>query len=83
MEKVDLALIPLTDLMAELHKRFDIWVFSGMQLRGGEREQIATFRKWGGNSTTCAGLCSQLQIAIYDQHLNSDNVDDDDEPFEP
>ncbi len=62
----DLSLVPFDDLMKELHKRFDVWVFSGMQVRNKEEGTIFTTRKWGGNSTMCGGLVGELQIAIYD-----------------
>lgn len=80
MPNPDLALVSIDDLMEELNKRFDIWIFSGMQLRDNAEQKIFTMRKWRGNSATCAGLASQLQIACYDTHVDCDEIDD--EPFE-
>lgn len=62
----DLSLVPFDDLIAELHKRFDIFIFSGMQFRKIGKEELNTIRRWAGNKATCAGLASQLQIALYD-----------------
>jgi hypothetical protein len=62
----DLSLVSFDDLIAELHKRFDIFIFSGMQFRRVGGEELNTVRRWSGNKATCAGLASQLQIALYD-----------------
>jgi hypothetical protein len=62
----DLSLVSFDDLIAELHKRFDIFIFSGMQFRKIGSEELHTVRRWAGNKATCAGLASQLQIALYD-----------------
>lgn len=75
MPNVDLTLVSLDDLMFELDRRFDHWIFSGAMLRsegtGGARAdgKILTVRKWRGNSATCAGLASQIQIPIFEQHM--------------
>ncbi len=76
----DLSLVSVDELFEELNRRFDIWIFSGMQFRDQKESKIFTMRKWRGNSATCAGLASQLQIACYDAHVEQDEVDD--EPFE-
>jgi hypothetical protein len=80
MGEKDLSLVSLDDLMVEIDKRFDIWIFSGMQLRNQAAGNICTVRKWKGNSATCAGLASQMQVAIFDVHIDRDNFDDG--PFE-
>jgi hypothetical protein len=78
MQDQDLSLVSVDDLMKELHKRFDAFIFSGIQVRNPGK--IVTVRKWSGLSSTCAGLASQLQVVIYDRHQESE--DSDDEPFE-
>ena len=81
--KVDLSLVSIDDLLGELHKRFDVWIFSGMQLRNTGKGQIFTMRKWAGLKATCAGLASQMQIALYDVQCEEASEDDEDnEPFE-
>jgi len=77
----DLTLVSLDDLLEEINKRFDIWVFSGMQLRGRESQEIVTMRKWRGNSATCVGLASQLQFIINDQFVTIE-ADGDSDSFE-
>ena len=66
MNKVDLSLVSMSEILEEINKRYDMWIFSGLQLRKGSGNDILTSRKWGGNSATCMGLASQMQIAIYD-----------------
>lgn len=70
-QKTDLSLVPSDELFEELAKRFDVWIFSGLQIIDSKLK-IATSRKWRGNSATCAGLASQLQIAIYENYLKGE-----------
>ena len=76
MPKTDLSLVSIDDLILEIDRRYDFWVFSGLQIRSQQGSQILTTRKWKGNSATCAGLCSQLQVVIFDHHLDHDDSDD-------
>lgn len=79
----DLSLASFDDIIAELHKRYDVFIFSGLQIR--KKDEIFTIRKWGGNTATCAGLASQIQIAIYDTQCKeaSEKEQDHDILFEP
>lgn len=62
----DLSLVSLDDLLMEVDKRFDHWIFCGQQLGIGGPDHVFSMRKWRGGSAACAGLASQMQIAIYD-----------------
>jgi hypothetical protein len=77
---VDLSLVSIDDIFKEIDRRFDMWVYAGIQIRDRKEQSVLTVRKWQGNSATCAGLASQLQIAIYDTHVEKDEIDD--HPFE-
>lgn len=84
MEKIDLSLIPLEDILEEVNRRYDMWIFSGIQLRSRAANEIFTIRKWRGNSATCAGLASQMEIAIYDTACEmADRDKKEGETFEP
>lgn len=76
MRDKDLSLVSMDDLINEINKRFDVWIFSGMQIRDRDTK-IATLRKWRGNSATCSGLASQLQIVIADKYFNDEKNGDD------
>lgn len=76
MRDVDLSLVSMDNLINEINKRFDFWIFSGMQIRDQD-SKIVTLREWRGNSATCAGLASQLQIVIADQYFNNEKNGDD------
>lgn len=67
----DLSLVPIERLLTEIDRRYDNWVFCGMQC-DTRISKTVTVRKWRGNSATCAGLASQLQIAIYDVYMESE-----------
>jgi hypothetical protein len=79
MQKIDLSLLSVEVLLEEIKKRYDCFVFSGIQLRGGDRTM--TSRKWSGNHMIASGLVSQLQIAIYDKS-QEEAEEIGEEPFE-
>jgi len=62
----DLSLISTDELIEALSVRYDAFIFCGQQVGMGGPDKIVTTRKWQGNSATCAGLASQIQIAVYD-----------------
>ena len=71
MKTTDLSLVSVDDLIAELDRRFDHWIFSGMQVGIGKKDQYTTLRKWRGNPATCCGLASQTQMGIYDTYMET------------
>lgn len=73
MDHTELGLLSIDDLLSELDRRFDHWVFAGLQIRVEETAkqtaEHATMRKWRGNSATCMGMAAQLQMVIYDRYM--------------
>ena len=62
MNNVDLSLVSIDEIIDELNKRYDHFIFSGIQVRG--EDDLVTRRSWKGNSATCQGLCFQTQYFI-------------------
>ena len=75
----NLDLIPLNDLLEALNRRFEHWIFSGIQTAIGGKDKILTVRKWNGNNATCSGLASMLQGAIYQKNMEENELDGDED----
>jgi len=75
----DLSLIPLNDIIKELDNRFEHWIFSGIQTHIGKDDNVFTVRQWNGNSATCSGLASMIQITIFNNHMDKNELKDVDE----
>ncbi len=60
----ELGIIPTEDLIQELGKRFEHWVFAGIQTGYEGHDKARTKRHFDGNMATCAGLCTLLQTMI-------------------
>lgn len=76
---IDLSLIPLQDIIKELDSRFEHWIFSGIQTHIGKDNNVFTVRKWNGNSATCSGLASMIQITIFNNHMDGNELKDGEE----
>jgi hypothetical protein len=75
---MDLSLVPIELIIDELAKRYEHFVFSGVQVLSGSGEdgKIFTVRKWGGNSHTCIGLCGMLSVVITDEHMRNNQLEE-------
>lgn len=71
MEKTDLSLVSVESLLEEINKRYEHWIFVGMQ-EDDRINKVVTMRRWRGNAATCAGLASQIQIVIFDKHMEGE-----------
>lgn len=71
MNKTDLSLVSTNDMLIELNRRFDVWLFTGMQLK--THEDILTLRKWRGNSAAVMGLAAQIQQVVFYKQMDNEN----------
>ena len=71
MRDTELSLVSISDILDELDRRLDHWVFSGEQLRN--TASSFKVRRWNGNTTACSGMAANLQTAIYDQDVETDD----------
>lgn len=63
----DIELLPTDDLLAELFRRHDHAVFTGMQKRtadDGPVTEVEVMRDWKGNAHATAGLALHTAIRI-------------------
>lgn len=72
----DLAALTNDDLLQELGRRFDAFVFLGQKTLGNGQETI--YPEWGGGNWTLLGLCDyqqQLVRRMIDQKFANDSAD--------
>lgn len=72
----DLTFVQTQQLLDELDKRYEHWIFSGLKTISKNPDRCLTERKWSGNSHTCSGLASMIQQAIYNDHIKENELDE-------
>lgn len=73
---MELELASLDQIIEEISKRYECFVFSGTQNNIGKKGKVLTVRKWGGYSTEAAGLASMLISAIYKIDIDENELED-------
>lgn len=61
----DRQLIATVELIEELGRRFEHFVFAGLKMDDYSDKATVTTLRYYGASTTCAGLASNLMFAIH------------------
>lgn len=69
MNKTELSLMPLEDILEELDKRFDYCVFGGIKKRQENVDDEQSH--WNGGSIQCAGIADFLNKRIMKQILKA------------
>ena len=72
----DLSLVPTNDLVDALRKRFDVFIFSGLQ-RNEKPGRDVERRAWEGNAIWCQGLATELIRGLQDWERDGEDRDDD------
>lgn len=69
---MDLSLVPLDDMIAEIKKRFDAFIFHAVKRTRKHEDSFIT--RWEGGQPACRGLCN-LMMRRLDERLEADEKD--------
>lgn len=82
MSQTELSFETTDDLLEELLHRFDHAIFAGMNYVDDDGTHKCQ-RRWRGNSFTCAGLASDMNLVVlHEYHEECELPVDDDAPEE-
>lgn len=73
----DLAFVTTIEMLAEIRKRFDAFVFAG--LKDLDTKRVRYLTEWRGADVSCLGLAEYLSTKIRHNLAASDHVAEDDE----
>jgi hypothetical protein len=72
----DLSLVPTDDLVDALRKRFDVFIFAGLQ-RGEKPGKDVERQAWDGHALWAQGLAAELIRRIQDWERDEDDAVED------